>query len=485
MIEQSRKEDHLVRATIKVKGSKIAGVPCKIFLPERIYEKPYIILKPSIEDAGILTTISKCRNLFSIVHGFDGKKELTIEAPLVYFSGSSTKHWGSGISGSTVPGEPQDLHIIQHRNDNTDGEKTNIVFWVSPNSFLTPSLSLTTSYTGDIECDRVSSVEFLMKNKTKLIFDQHFRSKKSDNGDHVQWSFLVASADVEVPAVDVSTVKTGILADLDDFLLIASFAARQRTACLGWSAIDRSSVTTFYRGNYVFPKDDRSNDIDSGVIDINDFEKYMDVCYSAFLEFDNKRALRNSIYSVFPPPSYTVETSFLKLFAGLEALVLSYKRSGLSEFILGGDEWRSLKKYLKKCIKRSNEPKLKHNQRASMYSKLDELNRMSLRESFDLLCDEYSIDLSDLWPIFRQDGQVGLVEIRNKLIHGDPLTHEVLGALLVAKEHLKYTLERMILSILKWNIKKSKVNSSYLKMHMTAMKEMPFEKEKLSEYMLG
>ncbi|MCD4762747.1 MAG: hypothetical protein K8R28_01855 [Desulfobacterales bacterium] len=108
-----REENHLVRATVIVNGSEIMDVPCKIFLPERIHEKPYIILKPSKEDANKIMASHKGK-LYAIVCGFDKNRELTIEAPEVYFSGSSTKHWGDGISDSTVPGEPQDLHIIQH-----------------------------------------------------------------------------------------------------------------------------------------------------------------------------------------------------------------------------------------------------------------------------------------------------------------------------------------------------------------------------------
>jgi hypothetical protein len=275
------------------------------------------------------------------------------------------------------------------------------------------------------------------------------------------------------------------LPDIDDFLLIASFAARQRTACLGWAASDKNSYATFYRGNYVFPRTDDDHDIDIGVIDIRDFEKFMQVCYSEFLKFGNKLALRNSLYSVLPSQSSTLEASFLKVFAGLETLILDFRRRDAFEFILQKDEWDSFKKYLQRCIKTATDPILNPEQRASMYRKLDELNRISLRESFDLFCKKYSVDLSDLWPVFGQDGLVGLVDIRNKLIHGDPLPHDLFGVLVVAKEHLLYVLERVIAMVLQWNIKKTKIDSSYLKAHMTVMKDMPSEQAKLSEYIFG
>lgn len=481
---REREENHLVRATVIVNGSKIKNVPCRIFLPERIQEKPYVILKPSKEDAYKIMASHKGR-LFAIVCGFDEKKELTIEAPKVYFSGSTVRQWGDDISESTVPGEPQDLHIIHHLKDSNDSQQTQLEFWISPNRLLSPFMSSSSSYTGDLKYDRMHNVEFVIKNEIKLVFDKHFRSKRDENGDFIQWAFLVACADLRIPATDVETLKKEILPDIDDFLLIASFADRQRTACLGWTATDKNSCTTFYRGNYVFPQADEDDDIDKGVIDIKDFEEFIQVCYSEFLKFGNKLALRNALHSVLPLQSRTVETSFLKVFAGLETLLLDFrKRDGL-EFVLQKNEWSSLKKYLQQCIRNSTDPKIGTEQRASIYRKLDELNRVSLREAFDQFCKQYSIDLSDLWPVFGHDGLAGLADIRNKLIHGDPLPHDMFGALIVANEHLKYVVERVVVMVLRWNLDKTKINSEYLKKHMTVMNNMYSEQAKLSEYIFS
>ena len=423
--------------------------------------------------------------VYAFVYGFDNAKELTIESPEVYFSGSSKKYWGRGISETTIPGEPQDLHIIQHARASADAKHTQIVFWISPNRFLTPFMSSTSSYIGDLKYERIRNAEFVMKNKVKLIFDKHFRSKKAANGDFVQWSFLVACAELELPADAAEALKKNILPDIDDFLLIASFAARQRTACLGWTASDKNSYTTFYRGNLVFPHNDDDTGLDDGLIDSRDVEKFIHVCYAAFLKYENKLALRNALYSAVPAQSHTLETSFLNLFAGLETLVLDFKRREDLELVLKGDEWLSLRRYLKKCIKDFTDPSLDVNHRASMYRKLDELNRISLGEAFDFFCKKYSIDLSDLWPVFRKNGFVGLVDIRNKLIHGDPFSHDMFGALVVAKEHLLYILERALTRVLQWDVAKTKIASAYLQSHMTAIKDMASEQARLSEYIFG
>jgi hypothetical protein len=464
--EFDREENHLVKATLFVKGDEINGVPCKIYLPERIHEKPYVVLKPSEEDVTRIMGSYKGA-LKVIVYGFDKGIEISIEAPEIYFSESSTKYWGDGISESTILGEPQDFHVVHHLKDNESPGRTHLVLWVSPNRFFT----------------RVRNVEFRLKDSVKLVFKKHFRYKTAQNGDLVQWSFLVACADLDVHADDAETLKNSILHDIDDFLLIASFAARQRTACLGWTARDKNSYATFYRGNYVFPQNDDDSSLDNnGVIGIQDFERFMETCYPAFLRFENKLALRNALYSAVPSKPHTLETSFLYMFAGLETLILDFKRRKSLEFVLSEDAWTALRKYLRKCIKDSTEPKLKSQQRASIYRKLGELNRVSLRESFDVFCKKYSIDLADLWPVFGENGVVGLADIRNKLIHGDPFPQDLIGALVVAKEHLIYTLERVLARVLQWDVGETKVNPVYLRTHFLVIKDLPSEQARLSKY---
>jgi hypothetical protein len=479
--ELGREEDYLVNATVIVNDSDIRNVPCKIFLPERIQEKPYVILKPTQKDANRIMARHKGASR-ATVNGFDEERQLTIHAPEVHFSGSSTKYWGGGIFDITIPGEPQDLHVVHHIKADEDIQHTKIAFWISPNQFLTPFMSSSSSYTGDLSYERVHIEEFVIKNEVRLVFERHFRSKTAKNGDFVQWSFLVACAEIDYPADDVMALKKNLLPDIDDFLSIASFATRRRTACLGWTSSDKKSHATFYRGNYVFPDFDGDESFGGGLIDIQYFEKFIKTCYPAFLEYENKLALRNALYSAVPSQPGTLETTFLRMFAGLETLVLDFKRLEHLEFVVSENDWPSLRKYLQKCIKNSTTPKLESEQRASMYRKLDELNRVSLREAYDLFCKKHCIDLTDLWPIFGESDLVGLVDIRNKLIHGDPFPRGMLGPLVVAKEHLIYILERVLTRILKWDVAETKINPDYLKTQMPVIQDMPGERVKLSDY---
>lgn len=480
-IDLNRGEDYLVNATVVVGDSVISGVPCKIYLPERIYEKPYLVLKPLKDDANGIMAPWKAA-VKATIYGFDKEIQTTIEAPEVYFSGASTKYWGDGISDTTVPGEPQDLHIIHHLKDSESRNKTDIVFWISPNRFLTPFVMLSSSYTGEIKCEHVTELAFTIKNGVKLVFEKHFRYKTEKNNDTIRWSFLAACTNIDTPANDVKTIKSATLQDIDDFLLIASFAAKQRTTCLGWTATDRTSLTTFYRGNYTFPQPDNIDSREDGIIDIKDFQKFMETCYPSFLGFENKLAFRNSLYATLPSRSRPLESSFLNMFAGLETLILDFKRSKGLEFVLSEPSWAQLKRYLKTCIKNSTEPRVGKTQRALIYTKLGELNRISLREAFDAFCNAYSIGLADLWPVFAEDRGAGLSDIRNKLIHGDPFSHDLIAPLSIACEHMEYVLQRVIVGVLGWDVKKTKIEPAYLRINLCAIKELPKAQAQISAY---
>lgn len=477
--ELNREENYLVKATLIVNGTEIKDVPCKIYLPERNHEKPYLIFKPSEEVADKITCSHKC-SLKAAIYGFDKQIQTSIEAPEVYLVDSISKQWADDISETTIHAEPQNLHVIDHYANPDDQEKTRIVFWISPNEFLTPFMMRSSSYTGEIKYDRVGNIEFTVKDGFKLVFEKHFSSKTAKNKDLVQWSFLVACAELNDPAHDVERLKSNTLKDIDDFLLIASFAARKRTVCLGWTATDKNSHATYYRGNYTFPESRDDGSLYDGLVDNQDFEEFIKNCYPIFLNYNNKLALRNALFSAVPFEPLTIETSFLHMFSGLETLILDFKRRENLEFVLPEDKWLDLKKYLQDCIRESNEPKLEHQERASIYRKLDELNRISLSESFEVFCQKYAIDLTDLWPVFDNKGIIGLADIRNKLIHGDPLPHELYGPLIVAKECLKYTLERVLVKVLSWDIGKTKVDPAYLAKHL--VKYLRSEQARLTEY---
>jgi len=478
----SRKEDHFIQATLLLGEGEIIGVPCKVYLPERINEKPKLVFKPT-DDVMRVAGHAHKGALKAVVHRTDDSPDTVIESPEVYFTEASAKYWGDGLTESVFHGDPQDLRITKYFPPSTDEIKTKVVFWISPNNFLTPAIIRTSSYTGELEIKRCRSLEYRIRDGLVLNFDMHFDSKTDVNGDFVQWRFLVGCADLDTPADNVEAIKEDILPDIDDFLLISSFAARQRTACLGWTASDNKAHTAFYRGNYSFPEKNDESDNHYGVIDIRDMERFIEVCHSSLINYENKLAIRNAIYSAVPLKPEIITTSFLNTFSGLETLILDYRRTKRLEFVLANGEWKALSKQIRACIKGSGNPKLNPSQIDSICRKLPELNRISLREAFDLFCKEYCLELNDLWPVFKDSKGVGLSDIRNKLIHGDPYPEGLDGAIITALDHLKFVLERAIVRVLSWEIEDTLIGPRDMRRFRINFDDWHLDQKNISRYM--
>jgi hypothetical protein len=99
------------------------------------------------------------------------------------------------------------------------------------------------------------------------------------------------------------------------------------------------------------------------------------------------------------------------------------------------------------------------NDKDAIRQKIGELNRPSIKAAIDGFCSRYSVATDDVWPIFGSSEMPGLVEIRNRLPHGDTPSDDSLGALGVAQSHLALLLERFLLSALGYPVERSRANA--------------------------
>ena len=479
------KEDYFVLATLVLEHAEISNVPCKIYLPEHVNDKPRMKFRPNREQYKIIS-LSHEGALKAEVKDFYGKPQVLIESPAVYFENIITTYWGPDICESTFDGEPQDLIITEYLSSPPEFQKTSLVLWLSPNKMLSPPIIETVSYNGRVEIEKGNQLEFqLQKNGINITFDKHYSYGRTDDKELRQWSFLVASADVEIPAQDVYTFKCQLLPELDDFLLVASLGSRTLTGCLGWQATDNICITTYYRGKFTFPTGATEFSFDQGLVWLKDFKKFLTQCYNAFVSHPNKNALRGAIRSLVPGRTQVFEESFLALFSGLERLILDYRRRENLEFALPMHRWSKLKKKLRDSVKASDDPKLSREERSFIYSKIDELNRVPLRAAFDRFCTNHGVDLSDLWPVFASRREVSLSDIRNWLIHGESFPKECQDALCIAHDNLRWTIERMVIKILGWSVEITEVKPGFLKKHAYSLKTMPAEQSRISQIIYG
>ncbi len=445
--ENETKEDFFVQSTITKGGYELSDIPCKIYLPEHPLTKPRLDFKPNHEQWQQVSIFWRA-GFKAKTFDYFGRLTAEISAPDVYFENMRETAWGPNLYDCTFTGEPNDLRVVQYLGDSTQGstsDSTRFSLWVSPNTMLQPAIIAKSHYTGNVEVERVSQLRLNLTPDIRLDFDREYRHKTLPNGDRLQWSTLVAYMDRKLSADGVDEFNTSILPIVDDFLWIAGLGSRTRTACIGWSASDGKTYTRYYRGNLNFPTGTQEPSINYGLVSLGDFEEFLSNCWDRFNNHPSKASLKGCIQPLVPNRHQTLESSFLSLFAGFEELLLDYRIRNRLEFIISEkDAWNKISRSIRSAIKNSVDPTIEKSDRALLYSKLAELNRIPLQHAFERFCSDYAIELSDLWPLFPNSDGIGLSNVRNKLIHGERFPDRMITALSVARDNLKWVLEESL-----------------------------------------
>jgi hypothetical protein len=463
-------------ATITVGNTAIPDVPCRVHVPERITDKPRMAFRPTKEQYDQLK-YAPTGSVKAELTRPDGTPTLDIRAPVVHFEKMNELYWGQGRSDCSFEGAPQDLSVTRHFGSTDDRTPTSLVLWLSPNAMLTPLLGEVTSYDGSITMERNHCFALTLNSGPLVTFDRHFGTRRDSTHEMTRWSFLVARADVSLPAHETEAIRAAILQELDDFLLVASLGSRTRTACLGWRAIDGRTDTTYYRGHLVFPTGTNELSFDVGLVRRDYVEEFLTHCHATFCAHGNRDVLRQAVWSLVPNHDRLLEDSFLSMFAALEGLLLDYRRRTDLEFVLDAVTWRAVRSAVHVAIKGVLPDR---DRRRLIYPKVEELNRISLRDTLQHFCHSSSCDLSDLWPIFPSDGMVGLSDLRNLLVHGDPVAASFPVELLTARESLRWSLERVLTNMLEWPIDRTEVDPQYLRWHARALRSMVHERARIS-----
>lgn len=176
--------------------------------------------------------------------------------------------------------------------------------------------------------------------------------------------------------------------------------------------------------------------------------------------------LREVFQTIVHAQSLDLQAGFIALYAALEMRVLSFRRNHNLEFVISNlEDWKVLHNDLGKFI--SSHPLLAGNtpdqkaKRLKAHEKVSEFNRVAFGTAFNACCSQTSqpIPHQDLWPV---NGKNSLSWLRNRLVHGELQGQEDVTALWHAKMHIEWLVERSILCLLSWPIKKSRVTPEYL-----------------------
>jgi hypothetical protein len=440
-------------ATITAGPQTVPEIPCRVYLPDRVDGEIRVVLSPTVPQA------SQMEHLFEFQLSAEIART-SIESRTSYVLRSNRPSWGPYSPGTTIECEPRDLRIV-HRLAGGDAtpQQTRFTFWTTGNRALARGRIRNPLLDGSVEIQRGVPLRCLLQPNLEVTFDVHYHTAHVRD-TFVQWTQPIIETASEVPAHDIDRTAAEILPVVDDVLLIASLAARHRTVCVGWTASDSSTLTTYYRRDVSPPEiqEAESNELVRRWLS----QEFLDVAYAAFASLPDKQAVRRAIWAVVPGHFAVFDESYLALFAGLEDLVSAFRRQTDLRNIFRNSVWRTVLQRLEGIIDALG-PLASAQQRAWMLEKLPELNSVPLRAAFAEFCRMHSTVTDDLWPLFEManDG-IGLAGIRNRLIHGQGYPIEQFGSLVIAKQHLRWTLERMLLALLTWPTEKSYVHPEQL-----------------------
>ena len=487
-VTPDREEDHNFVATLRKGTIVIRDVVCKVWLPRRVTDEVVMRLYPR---QGWRATIGGLRPPFAIdgkVRGFSRQVVTSISATEVWTQNERTRSHGRSRSETIVDVDPIDLRVV-HKQPREKATRrrmkvhTNYLLTQCPP--LAPSTVRDKSYTGEIKMEDAHEVVFTLANGVHLRFTEHYRYEDRNDGELI-YPELVATHEHEVLTRDFARVDERTLDQLDDFLALVGFGARYRTACLGIaSSSEHADSLLFYRKDITVPPV-QEWDSNHSVIDRADFVEFLSRAYEQFMASGPDDLLVNALHVVAPFGERTGESEFTALYAALESIVLWYRKRTALEFIIDDDvEWRRVQDDVRSMLKdhdllRGNEAHQKE-RRGMIQRNVEALRRVPFAVALKKFCEKYAVNLDDLWPVVdNQRSEMSLTDIRNHLVHGRTLTTRQFHALIGAKQHMRWVVERSLLAIFGWPLERSKVRPDFLARNLSAMIELRQDRQDMS-----
>lgn len=446
-------------ATLTFEKAVVENVRCKLILPRKVRDKPVAYFTPTPEQREVISHLQFWRfSLEGQVRRYDGEVSAHVKADPVYAHQLNYDGLPDDLSETTFQAEPALLDVttlISHGPQVIEGK-----FWLTPNPLLQPASMSSHSFTGNVEVKTVHECEFSPYPELTLKFNKHYKHYNNADGDDISFSELVAT--FELPGTDLNDTEatTKALDAMNDVALLSSVAARRTTVCLGWEANDSKTWVRHYLRNRTLPSDDDDYRHEE-LIEPSNIIPFLKIAYPASVSYGDTRAFRRLLHFVLPKNKSTVDSNFVTLYTALEMLVLHFRKNVDLENILPKKDFRKIRREMEELIDNSTDIN-EVGSKEEMKRKLSELNRVSFGSAFETFCQNFQVDLSDLWPVADSSEGISLMKIRNLLVHGEHFGPEQYKGMVVAREHLRWTVERMVLGVLHWPVDNSRVSSGYL-----------------------
>jgi hypothetical protein len=459
-------------AEITFETEKLEGVPCEIVFPKTQNERVLIVVQFNTNNFSI-PKIPFVFALKATISDLQGNLSSSISASKVYNLGISTSYYDTNRSISILRAEPLDLKICRFLQQ-ADSQEKSFHFWLTQSILLSPFYSTELHCNGNVTINTSNIKSFEILQGLQFNFVNYYCHYDDPKRKNIRSSRSILSA--EFTGITDQQLGEGTLPNIESFLKLVSFAERRRIVCYGYRGIS-GKMTDFYRGDISIPEEDFEHSSNETLIDINDFQEFISQVLPNAKNCIFREHLFDAIGKIAYRENSTLESEYLSYYSALENLVNGYRDTRSFHYILENDPWKKFTKDLKHFIKTheffkdegdgegdQESKKAKNRNKQLMYEKIPELNRVSFGTAFKSFCDDYSVDLSDLWSLGGGGVSTSLSKIRNRLIHGGRFEREEYEAVICARSHLKWTLERCILRVLNWDVERSRVCSTFLKL---------------------
>lgn len=460
-MNRERNPDYNLRATIRVPHISVKGLLCKIYLPKTITDPITLHFNPTKRQANLLTPIFEC-SVVARIRDFSGNRTL-VQSSRTYLEGVSTKAWGPHISERFLTGTAADLQVTTTLAKPLArmANKVAGAFWLSPSQLLSPSKMIKYLGDGSAKVTTARRFRFAERKFNPLTFDFHFRHENDAMGHDTTFPELVAKYEFPSSGKDTRKDITKLLHGVDDLLLLVSFAERHRIVCVGWNATTEKSILRYYRRDIAIPPLAKEGDSIYPLIDIAQFQGFIRAAYRKFVSTGPNDLFRQALQRSLPHEGQTIEQSFMTLYSSIETLLVCFVGDNQ---ILTTEDWRTLKADFKTFLSehRRLSSERYRTKRGLIYQKINELNRIPFSTTFEQFRQRHKISLDDLWPLTTSDQGPSLSTIRNRLVHGQYFPPAQFPALAVARDHLKWTVERLILAVLGWDSARSAASKTFL-----------------------
>jgi hypothetical protein len=407
--------NHLVYARLTTPHGVVPGVLCEVFLPKFKSKEPCFKFYPTAKQSDFLQHIWAF-DLSATIR--NAGRTITLRADEVMSSGLATGVRDGIPFLHSFDGSPLSVERTIASGRGNGKRIVKGAFHLTACPVINTASIIERSYTGDVNIKRIVVPTFTLGCGLKLEFKKHFEMREGKEKESITTSHLTAEFEATTPLPRVQFPEAA--EEFQEFLTLASFASRYRCVCARWNAVDdRGSLTEHFQQNLLFP-DAPQPGPEQTLIDLADFIDFAGPTFTLYRSFADRSFVNNAMFALAGERPI-VNDRFLVFFTALESLLLHARHS-------------------------TGKAK----------------GKASLKDLFDDFQQSYSVDISDLWPLIDRSKGRSLKDIRNRIAHGQPLSSREEYFLSWAVENLRWLVERMLLAILKWPVRKSKACKEFL-----------------------